>query len=238
MLKIPLLAMMFVMGVFFVQRSSSLVAVESLWLIFFLLSAFVFASWVFFRAKSSIHQALYDETNACDDHSSLSPSLPTTKSIFHASLNTQLKALCFTVTVCCIGFLWSSMQAHMRLQHALPKALERQAIEVVGVIASPPQPTQFGWRFKFDIETVDASLTTAQSNANEPFPKRVLLNFYPNQKRFSPKSNLSTKLVAVTPSQNSTLPLNLFKVGERWQMTASFKKNHSTMNPHGFDFEA
>lgn len=238
MLKIPLLAMMFVMGVFFVQRSSTLVAVESLWLILFLLYAFVFACWVFLCAKPSIHQALYDETNPCDHHSSLSPSLPTTKSIFHASLNAQLKSLCFTVTVCCIGFLWASMQAHVRLQHALPKALEKQSIEVVGVIASPPQPTQFGWRFKFDIETVDVSLTTAQSNANEPFPKRVLLNFYPNQKRFSPESNLAAKLVAATPSQNSHLPLNLFKVGERWQMTASFKKNHSTMNPHGFDFEA
>lgn len=108
------------------------------------------------------------------------------------------------------------MQAYVRLQHALPKELEKQSIEVVGVIASPPQPTQFGWRFKFDIETLDVSLTTEQSNANEPFPKRVLLNFYPNQKRFSPRSNLAAKLVAATPSQNSPLPLNLFKVGERW----------------------
>lgn len=239
MLKIPLLAMMFVMGVFFVQRSSSLVAVEILWLIFFLLSAFVFACWVFLRVKPCVrHQALCDEMNACGHHSSLSPSLPTTKSILHASLNAQLKTLCFTITVCCIGFLWASMQAHMRLQHALPKALEKQAIEVVGVIASSPQPTQFGWRFKFDIETVEASLTTAQSNANETFPKRVLLNFYPNQKRFSSESNLAARPVAVTPPKNSQPPLDLFKVGERWQMTASFKKNHSTMNPHGFDFEA
>lgn len=110
------------------------------------------------------------------------------------------------------GFFWAASHAHWRLADELPHAWEGRDIQVVGVVATMPQPQERGERFELDVEQV---LTTdAQA------PAHISLTWY---------------------AENNTgpnFPQTMFHAGERWQLTVRLKRPHGTLNPHGFDFEA
>ena len=111
-----------------------------------------------------------------------------------------------------IGFFWAAAMAHWRLADSLPHEWERQDIQVIGVVASMPQKDDRSMRFRFDIERVVTEGAIV--------PKKVALSWYKEG-----QADLDQKVLPV------------IKAGERWQVTVRLKQPHSTMNPHGFDYE-
>ena len=69
-----------------------------------------------------------------------------------------------------LGFSYAAWLATWRLSDALPKAWEKQDIEVIGVVADLPQANPRGMRFAFDIEQVLTPEATV--------PKHIVLNYY------------------------------------------------------------
>ena len=114
------------------------------------------------------------------------------------------------------SFVYSANFAAIRLSDQLPAEWQQKSITIVGVVASLPEVTERGERFRFDVEKI---LT-----AGAKIPQHISLNFYRDTK--SPK-----------PENGPNLS-NSFHAGERWQFMVRLKRPHSTYNPHGFDFEA
>jgi competence protein ComEC len=132
-----------------------------------------------------------------------------------------LKRLCNLLVAGLLGFVWAANVAAVRLSDELPADWQQKSIDVIGVVASLPEVTERGERFKFDVEKV----LTPQAPVNQiHVPQHISLNFYRNVKSPSP--------------ENAPSPLNYFHAGERWQFTVRLKHPHTTYNPHGFDFEA
>jgi competence protein ComEC len=52
------------------------------------------------------------------------------------------------------GFYWAAALAHIRLADELPAVWEGRDIEVIGVVASLPQPYERSVRFDLDVERV------------------------------------------------------------------------------------
>jgi competence protein ComEC len=117
-----------------------------------------------------------------------------------------------------MGICWASGMAHWRMSDELPNEWQQKTIEVIGVVASVPEITEHGTRFRFDVEKV---LTP-----NAIVPSHISLNHY--QDFFATPKALS---------QPAKPQLN-FHAGERWQLIVRLKRPHGTVNPHGFDFEA
>ena len=121
------------------------------------------------------------------------------------------------------GLIWASSFAQWRMSDELPAAWQQKTIEIVGVVASVPEVTERGSRFRFDVEEV---LTP-----DAIVPSQISLNQY--QEFFSDSKRLDASTTSpLTKAQPS------FHSGERWQLTVRLKRPHGTMNPHGFDFEA
>ena len=130
------------------------------------------------------------------------------------------KACIFAFAALC-GLFWATLFASVRLSDELPKDWQQKNIEVIGVVASLPEVTERGERFKFDLEKI---LTLDAAGLNPKVPKHISLNFYRD-------------IVSQRP-ENAPSKTNFFHAGERWQFTVRLKRSHSTYNPHGFDFEA
>jgi len=114
-----------------------------------------------------------------------------------------------------LGFFWAAGLAYVRLADALPDEWEGRDIQLVGVVASMPQPQERGERFEFDVERV---LTPGAR-----VPRHISLASYT-------ESFNHTESPQADPS--------VFHAGERWRLTVRLKQPHGTLNPHGFDFEA
>jgi len=63
-----------------------------------------------------------------------------------------LNGFLFGVLAFIFGFCWSSGFAFWRLSDELPHAWEQKTLQVIGVVASVPELTERGVRFKFDVE--------------------------------------------------------------------------------------
>lgn len=110
------------------------------------------------------------------------------------------------------GFYWAAGHAAWRLADRLPERVEGRDLRIVGVVAGLPERTARGWRFALDVEKV---LTP-----DAYVPRRVLLSWFePGQ-----------------PGDDGVAPPVV--PGERWQLTARFKRPHATQNPYAFDAEA
>lgn len=128
-----------------------------------------------------------------------------------------LKRLLLMAYVFFLGFFWAATLASIRLADALPHAWENKPIELIGVVASVPELTERGERFRFDVENV---LTPAAV-----LPRHISLNYYP--------PNDWGKFQSLPVLQSAQ-----FKAGERWQLLVRLKRPHGAQNPHGFDFES
>ena len=93
---------------------------------------------------------------------------------------------------------------------------------VVGVVASLPELTEHGTRFKFDVEKVITH--------NAIVPQHISLNQYANNQYNSQQFGNNT--------ESATEDIKQFSAGERWQLAVRLKRPHGTQNPHGFDFES
>lgn len=137
--------------------------------------------------------------------------------------NYLLKNSLVFLTAFSIGFCWAVTLAHIRLNDQLPKNWQQKSIIIIGVIASLPEQSEHGERFKFDVEQV---LTKA---LDLNVPKHISLSFYPKSTFNSTNSSNAA---------NSLKPISQFHPGQRWQFNVKLKRPHGTFNPHGFDFEA
>jgi competence protein ComEC len=115
-----------------------------------------------------------------------------------------------------LGFFWAATCAQIRLTDELPKEWEGQDIQIIGVIASMPQQHDRGQRFKFDVEQI----LTPQA----AIPRHISLSHY--------VGGFQNEAV------NQKVEDATYHAGQRWQFTVRVKRPHSTINPHGFDFEA
>lgn len=138
----------------------------------------------------------------------------------------QYARICLlSVAAFLLGLCWASSFALWRLSDELPHIWEQKTIAIVGVVASMPETTERGARFRFDVEeifTEDAIV-----------PHHISLNYY----RANPYPN---NKYADSPKKNEldATFLNQFHAGERWRLSVRLKRPHGTINPHGFDFES
>lgn len=122
------------------------------------------------------------------------------------------EALVKAACVAC-GFGWAAACAHNRLSDALPPEWEGRDIELAGVVASLPQPSERNVRFEFDVERV--------MTPHAVVPRHIVLSWWGSSAREE------------QPAAPPTLA-----PGERWQLTVRLRRPHGSANPHGFDYEA
>lgn len=130
-----------------------------------------------------------------------------------------LKLLLVSTAAFLFGVCWATGAAIWRMSDELPHAWEQKTIAIEGVVASVPEATERGERFRFDVEKV---LTK-----DAVVPRHISLNLYS-----APQSAGSNKY------EESASSLPTFHAGERWILSVRLKRPHSTINPHGFDFES
>ena len=119
-----------------------------------------------------------------------------------------------------LGFFWAASFATMRLSEELPKDWQQKSLNIIGVIATLPEVTERGERFRFDVEKI----LTKDETRTLKIPPHISLNFYRD-------------IVSARPENGPSFS-NYFHAGERWQFSVKLKRPHSTYNPHGYDFEA
>ena len=112
-----------------------------------------------------------------------------------------------------VGFGYAAWRAECRLGDALPLAWEGEDVEVMGLIASLPQPTDKGTRFVFDVESV--------RTPGAVVPQTLALTWYAERVKGRDATIAPPKLAA----------------GDRWRFTVRLKRPRGLANPHGFDFE-
>ena len=126
--------------------------------------------------------------------------------------STLLHRAGWAATALTLGFVWAAGFAHWRLAEALPAEWEGRDIEVIGVIASLPQPFERGVRFEFETET--------RLTPGAVVPRRLLLSWYGGY------------------GAGEIDNLAQVRAGERWRLNLRLRKPHGNANPHGFDYEA
>lgn len=126
-----------------------------------------------------------------------------------------LTTLLLLLVALLFGFGASNLRAGFRLAQSLPAALEGQDLQVTGVVASLPQRSASGLRFRFEID--------AATRNGEPvtLPDTVALGWYAGWHEDA----------ALTPPQRE------LRAGQRWRFTVRLRQPHGAMNPHGFDTE-
>jgi len=115
-----------------------------------------------------------------------------------------------------LGAANASLQARERLADALAPGLERQPVELTGVVAELPQDGAEGLRFVLAVER-------ARDAAGAPaaVPRRVSLSW----SRGGPDE----------PALS--VPGTGLRAGQRWRLWARLQAPHALLNPHGFDGE-
>ena len=109
----------------------------------------------------------------------------------------------------------SGWRASLRMAEGLAPAIEGRDVVVTGIVASLPQHSASGLRFRFEVESA--------SQAGEPVvvPPLLALGWY---KGFHEDAALSE-------------PQGELRAGQRWRWTVRLRQPHGNLNPHGFDYE-
>lgn len=112
------------------------------------------------------------------------------------------------------GFCVTEWRAAIRLSDTLPAELEGADLELTGIVASLPQRSASGARWRFAVEA-------ARRPSGEPVsvPALVSLSWF------------------VHAGDASLSQVVLPRAGERWRLTVRLRPPHGFANPHGFDFE-
>ncbi|MFZ2651346.1 MAG: ComEC/Rec2 family competence protein, partial [Burkholderiaceae bacterium] len=114
-----------------------------------------------------------------------------------------------------LGFGVTGLRAQLRMAQALPASLEGQDIVVDGVVASLPQHTAAGTRFRFRVETAN------RQGQEVGLPPLLALGWYRG----------------IHEDASSTQPRHELRAGQRWRFTLRLRQPHGNINPHGFDYE-
>jgi competence protein ComEC len=123
--------------------------------------------------------------------------------------------LLWLVAALALGVGASGWRATLRLADALPAAIEGQDVQLVGVVASLPQRSAAGLRFRFDVEAATQDAQPVR------VPARVSLGWY----------------VGWHEDGGLSEPQLSLRAGQRWRFTARLRQPHGNLNPHGFDYE-
>ena len=114
-----------------------------------------------------------------------------------------------------IGFGASGWRAAERVADALPEALEGQDLAITGVVASLPQRSASGLRFRFEVEAA-----TLRGQAVH-VPSLLTVGWYEGMHEDAALSQ----------------PQGELRAGQRWRYTLRLRQPHGNLNPHGFDYE-
>ena len=106
-------------------------------------------------------------------------------------------------------------RATVRLAEALPAALEARDLQITGIVASLPQRTSNGLRFRFEVEQARFSGNVVA------VPSVVSLGWYHGFDGDATPSAAQRQL----------------RAGQRWSLTVRLRRPHGLANPHGFDQE-
>ncbi|HWH84607.1 MAG TPA: ComEC family competence protein, partial [Burkholderiaceae bacterium] len=107
------------------------------------------------------------------------------------------------------------VQASWRLADALAPALEGRDLVVEGVVASLPQRSASGLRFRFEVDNAALDGRPVQ------VPSRLALGWYRGAHEDAALTEPQTEL----------------RAGQRWRFTLRLRRPHGNLNPHGFDYE-
>ncbi len=113
------------------------------------------------------------------------------------------------------GFGAVGLQASARLADALDPALEGRDVQVSGVVASLPQSSASGLRFRLRVESA------ASDGRPVALPALLSLGWYAGFGADARPSALQQQLGA----------------GQRWRFTVRLQRPHGHLNPNGFDYE-
>ncbi len=127
----------------------------------------------------------------------------------------RLRWLAF-VGALALGLGASGWRASARWAHELPPALEGRDLIVTGVIASLPQTSVDGVRFRFEVEQARLA-----DGADVTVPPLLSLGWY---------KGFHEDALARQPQRQ-------LRAGQRWQFGTRLRQPHGNMNPHGFDYE-
>ena len=111
-----------------------------------------------------------------------------------------------------LGACWHLVNADYRLGYRLPAELEGQDLLLRGYVASIPEQTPTGQRFRFMVENIGGENTQQEkSPAGLRVGSKILLNSY---------------------------GIERFEAAEYWQLVVRLQKPHGSANPGTFDYEA
>lgn len=114
-----------------------------------------------------------------------------------------------------LAFGAANVRASLRLAEGLPAALEDRELSVTGVVATLPQRSAAGLRFRFEV---DAALLSGRPVRVPPV---LAVGWYKGQHEDAVLSQPQSEL----------------RAGQRWRFTLRLRQPHGNMNPHGFDYE-
>ncbi len=114
-----------------------------------------------------------------------------------------------------VAFGTTGGRAGLRLAEVLPAALEAEDIVVTGIVASLPQRSATGLRFRFEVESAQ------RRGQRVEIPAVLGLGWYGG---FHEDAVL-------------TQPQTELRAGQRWRYTLRLRRPHGNLNPHGFDRE-
>lgn len=106
-------------------------------------------------------------------------------------------------------------RASERLAESLPATIEARDLQITGVVASLPQRTSNGLRFRFEVEQA------ALGGEAVAVPSVVSLGWYHG---FDDDATLSATQLEL-------------RAGQRWRFSVRLRRPHGLANPHGFDQE-
>ncbi|MBC8058862.1 MAG: DNA internalization-related competence protein ComEC/Rec2, partial [Rhizobiales bacterium] len=109
----------------------------------------------------------------------------------------------------------SGTRASVRLADALPAALEGRDLSVTGIVASLPQRSASGLRFRFEPDGASHNGQAVQ------LPRALAVGWYTGWHEDA----------ALTQPQAE------LRAGQRWRFTLRLRQPHANLNPHGFDYE-
>ncbi len=122
------------------------------------------------------------------------------------------------LAVASMAFSLAGLRATAYLDAALDSALEGRDITITGVVASMPQRSDNGIRFRFEVESARIGRSDVK------LPPLLQLGWYSGWLASGDTAELQRATGDLQP-------------GERWQMTVRLKAPHGNVNPHGFDYE-
>ena len=148
--------------------------------------------------------------------------------VFYALIATakvfyQVRFSLLILTFSALVFGLTGLRAAAFMGQSLAPELEGRNLEVIGLVASMPQPNEVGQRFRFEVDTAKLD------GQNVRLPKRIELTWYRGV--FARGEGAGEPLGEL---QRVPAPL---QAGQRWQFTVRLKAPHGALNPHGFDYE-